>query len=757
MKFLFNILCRETTLYQAWKRVKAKGSVGGVDGVTLLDFDKNKWSQLKALLDELKTSRWSPLPYWEIEVSKTKNPDEKRRLGMTTIRDKIVQQAIKDLLEPRCERQFCGNSYGYRPGKGATKAIRRVLQECRDEKYQFVLRLDIDNFFDNIDHDILQRRLATICSDEEVVRLVMLIVKMGRVQQSSGRWIQTQEGTPQGAILSPLLSNLYLSSFDQYAVSRGVPYIRYADDFLFLCETAEQAEDIYQRTAQHLQERLKLSLNEPHCVIPLSEGFDFLGVAIKNHQVSITEEKRKQLCNDIRSLAIDSNGFSAKSKRAIDGITRYYGKLLPQEDLEALDNALVERVKEIIESTEGGINSKTALRFVVNLLPFMSKRYHEQVKVITEDLVEHFVSVKGKDQLEDSEQKNKKLIQQRKKEFRLKEAEASGLLVNKPGAFIGLTSRGVTVSKKGKLLARYHPGNLSHIVITGRGVSMSSNLLDYCMANKIPIDIFDKQGTHIGSFLSTQFMQSTLWEQQAMAGVKQRNTIALSIIEGKVKNQHALLKYFHKYHKLNFPNLSPAMEQMNGAVDHFKTFKKEANLSEENFTAKLMGHEAQVAICYWGYIRELLMDDEVGFVSREHQGAQDLVNCMLNYGYSMLYVRIWQSLLVAKLNPFDGVIHARRDGKPALVYDMIEIFRSQVVDRIVISLVQKGYDLGVNNGLLTDSTRQTLAKAVMERLARYEKYKGQEMKMEQIIERQTKQLAEFFASGEKFKPYIAKW
>ena len=154
---------------------------------------------------------------------------------------------------------------------------------------------------------------------------------------------------------------------------------------------------------------------------------------------------------------------------------------------------------------------------------------------------------------------------------------------------------------------------------------------------------------------------------------------------------------------------------------------------------------------------KIVHDDEVGFERREHQGATDLVNSMLNYGYAILYVRVWQALLAARLNPFNSLIHARQEGKPTLVYDMVEIFRSQVVDRVVISLVQKGQDLEVHNGLLTDSTRQLLVKSIMERLARYEKYQGEEMKMENIILRQAKLLAKAFEGTEKFKPYVAKW
>ena len=163
------------------------------------------------------------------------------------------------------------------------------------------------------------------------------------------------------------------------------------------------------------------------------------------------------------------------------------------------------------------------------------------------------------------------------------------------------------------------------------------------------------------------------------------------------------------------------------------------------------------AIRYWDYMRELIADDDVALEHREHQGATDLTNSMLNYGYAILYTRVWQALLAARLNPFDSLIHVRQEGKPTLAYDLIEIFRSHVVDRIVISLIQKGQELEVRNGLLTDKTRQLLVKSIMERLARYEKYQGEEMKMENIILRQTKLLAKAFEGTEKFKPYVAKW
>ena len=752
-----NMLCQIPRLHLAWNTVKAKGSAGGIDGISILEFEKEKRKEILKLAEELKAGTWKPQPYMEIEVAKTKNPDEIRKLGMTAIRDKIVQHAIKSIIEPRYEKIFLGNSYGYRPGKGATKAIRRVLFECHKSQYKYVLRLDIDNFFDSINHEILQKRLIATGTDAEIVRLIMLCVQMGKVKQGSREWVETEYGTPQGAVLSPILSNLYLHSFDQFAVSKNVPYIRYADDFLFLTETREEAEDILAKTEIHLKEKLKLSLNQPPAIIDLKDGFDFLGITIKDKKASITEKKRADLTDRINALDLDMEGLTPKSYKTWDGFSNYYGKLLPQEDLEYFDSILLKRLITIIHESFEAFGSKSNLQFALGTISFLSTHYQLKKKQFTSELVAEYIGQKLKDKQELDTKKNRKLIQERKKEYRKKEVETSGLLINKPGTFIGLTNRGVTVSQKGKVIAQHHPDNLSQIVITGQGVSLSSNLIDFCMSRKIPVDFFDYQGTHLGSIVTSKFLQNTLWAKQVVADVILKNSIAVGIIEGKIKNQHALLKYFNKYHKSHYPQLQPKMEMMEKVADDFKKWRKEAKPTDEDFMQKLLGHEAQVAIRYWDYIRELFSDDNVKFEQRTHQGAKDLVNSMLNYGYAILYVRVWQALLAAHLNPFDSLIHVRREGKPMLVYDVVEIFRSQVVDRVVISLVQKGQDLEVRNGLLTDTTRQLLVKSVMERLARYEKYQGEDMKMESIILRQTKLLAKAFEGTDKFKPYVAKW
>lgn len=298
---------------------------------------------------------------------------------------------------------------------------------------------------------------------------------------------------------------------------------------------------------------------------------------------------------------------------------------------------------------------------------------------------------------------------------------------------------------------------MSHITVAGKGITLSSNLIDYCMANKISIDFFNSAGAHTGSVLSNKYIESTLWNKQAQCGVSKRVNLASSIIEAKLRNQFSLVKYFHKYHKHYYASLDSKFQDFTYFFSRFRNFLRTSDRLVDDYLVQLAGYESQGAVKYWAYIRELLSDDEVGFVKRERKGATDLVNCMLNYGYAILYTRVWQALLGAKLNPFDSIIHVRQSGKPTFVYDVVEMFRSQVVDRVVVTLIQKGKELQVEKGLLTDASRKMVAKGVLDRLNRYERYRGEEITMEQIIKRQAGEIADWIDKDKNYKPYIAKW
>lgn len=752
---LYARLCEDNTLYEAWKIVKGKNAAGGIDGITLSVFEDDLATYLAELSGELRAGTWAPEPYLGIGIPKKKN--EVRKLGLLSVKDKIVQCAIKMLVEPLFENLFVDNSYAYRPNKGHAKAVRRSLNECMKGKNRWALRLDIDNYFDSINHHLLAARLHTLIPDEEIVRLIMLSVQMGVVNKRL-KWSDNVEGVPQGAILSPLLSNFYLHPFDRYVLTLNRSYVRYADDFCLFCETREQALNLLTQLSVYLRTHLGLQLNPP-LITELKKGFEFLGISISKSGLNVTPEKELDLKARIESLELTPKGLTAESLRSWSGVKNYYGTLLPQEVLRRLDDCLYDRIKRMIAESYHLISNRAVLKRIVSEVTYLSNEYMLHKKRVVQDYVDVYDLSKGAYKEQKAKEQNRRIIEQRKAEYRKREGEGSELLVNTFGCFIGLSGRGITVKQQGKIICRKPIGTLSHITVSSKGVTLSSNLIDYCLANKITIDFFNSSGTHTGSILSNKYIESTLWNKQAQCGVVKRRELASSIIGAKLKNQFSLIKYFHKYHKhtSGYETLNCRYEELSQFYSGFKSFLHCKHVDDDDFLQLLVGQEAQGAVRYWAYIRELLLDDEVGFEKREHKGATDLVNCMLNYGYAILYVRVWQALLGAKLNPFDSIVHVRQPGKPTFVYDVVEMFRSQVVDRVVISLIQKGKPMKVDKGLLDDESRKLLARSVLERLNRYEKYRNEELTLEQIIRRQAREIATWIDAGKLYKPYIAKW
>ena len=757
MATLFDILCSTDTLLCAWKVVKAKKSAGGIDGVSIFTFDENLEKNITSLAEELKSKQWSPEPYLRIEIPKKEN--EKRKLGLLSVKDKIVQQAIKLLIEPRFEKIFISNSYGYRQGRGATKAIRRTISEFRKLKTGWVARLDIDNYFDTINHDILFSRLKSFLQDEEIVRLIELCTKMGVVSKKL-KWTETTEGVPQGAVLSPILANFYLHSFDQSVKSKTDSYVRYADDFLIFAENEQKINELVQDASDFLQNKLKLKLNAPKIQACTSE-ITFLGINIQNFSATISAEKKKLLEERIGELEWRNGIFTEKSIETLKGIRSYYAQLLPQELIVPLDDALKKRVSEIIEKQCGEISNKKYLQESLRSLCFFSQEGELKKNQTIKEWIE-FYSQKKKGRVQSGntvEDKNKRLINSKKLEYQKRESEGTELVISSFGSFVGKNNRGISVKVNGKTKKTPPSNALNHISVTTKGMSISADAIHYCMDNKIPIDFFDNKGKLYASILSPVFVDEGIWKKQAEITSERKVYAAIRIIYGKLKNQQNLIKYYHKYHKAKDTKLLAKYDVFISKTNDLIEKVRQTNLKDENYRATLMGYEAAAATHYWAYIRQLISDDDILFESRVRQGADDLFNSLLNYGYALIYSRIWQALLTAKLNPSIGVLHSFQPGKPTLVFDMMELFRSQAVDRIVISLVQKGEPLNMkDDGWLDEQTRKLLMQNIFERLHRYEKYRNEEMKFLSIIKEQAREMAAYITGTEKsFKPYIAKW
>lgn len=749
----FETLCSYAHLKTAWEEVKAKRAGGGVDGESIATFEVNLRKNLEDLSEELRMGRWKPYPYLRIEIPK--KTSEKRQIGMLSVRDKIVQQGIRLLVEPSCEKIFFPCSFGYRPGKGAVAAIRKVKKLCQKSCNRFIVRLDIDDFFNHVDHTVLEKRIKGVTQDPEIQRLIMLCVKMGAVT-ANDKWKESEEGLHQGAVLSPCLANLYLHSFDQFVLNLTKEYVRYADDFVILCPDRATAERILASTEAYLKDRLHASLNPP-VISEIKDGFEFLGIRLDKETLSLADKKKSDLLAHINSFQLTPQGLKGPDAKRWKGIAAYYGELLTQAELQTLDQALYTVFEKNIQQNWRHFTSKETLAAALRDIVFLTEDFRHHHEAILEQLINVYLSCKHTTSEKDAKETNRRLILSRKHEYQKKESEHAELVVTRPGMALGLAQNRVTLKENGLLTASIPPANLKHVSILSNGVSISSNLLSFLMENKIPLDLFTWNGKHIGSFLSPSSLQCALWEKQTACETGQRHRLAGALIEGKLTNQLNLVKYFHKYHKAKAEAYSSLIDELESHVKTFRQFLASSPYGEDSFIQKLSAYEAQGALKYWACIRALLADDGAGFEGRVQKGATDIVNAMLNYGYTILYSRIWVALLRAQLNPYESIIHVRQPGKPTFSFDVIEPFRAQAVDRVVITLVQKKEPVTLQDGLLTDESKRLLVKNITERLQKREKYRGDEISLDDIIRRQAQEIAGFFRDGERYLPYKAKW
>jgi RNA-directed DNA polymerase len=273
---LYDRIFRPDVLWRAWEEVRKNGGSAGVDGVTIQDVEQEGVKEfLERITDDLKAGRYRPHPVLRVYIPK---PDGRQRpLGIPTVRDRVVQQACRIVIEPIFEANFLDNSYGFRPRRSAQQAVKAVKKALI--RGWRVVEADIQGYFDAIDHEMLMSLLRRRISDRRVLKLIRQWLKAGVLEE--GRQVSSEVGSPQGGVISPLLANIYLHVLDMYWAERfaslGKLY-RYADDFVIVCRTRQDAARALE-AIKWVMTRLKLTLHptKTRIVDMGEEGFDFLG------------------------------------------------------------------------------------------------------------------------------------------------------------------------------------------------------------------------------------------------------------------------------------------------------------------------------------------------------------------------------------------------------------------------------------------------------------------------------------------------
>ncbi|CAA6807722.1 MAG: CRISPR-associated protein Cas1 [uncultured Sulfurovum sp.] len=744
LKIPYTSIFSKSSLYEALKLIKSKGS--GLDKESLLMFKKNAKKEINELYRELLAGTYAPQPIEKIAIAKNKK--EKRPIALSSVRDKVVQRALVNTIEPHFDKGMSNMSYGYRRNRSTLKAINRCRDFINRGKF-WVYKTDVRNFFETINHDTLLNLLDQHIEDKQIVRLISLYLKNGGFKHQT--YVEHGEGVHQGDILSPLLSNIYLNEMDKYLERKEIEFVRYADDFVLFFKKKEQIqtpvkelESFLKTLSLHLGEKKSYQANV------FKHGFTFLGAFFKDKEVKIDNARLQKKVSALFEIARETDKsakFVKKVNAFLEGLSFYYLKIIDPQSTQytVLYNGLIDASSQFVflQRKAGKIKTKKEFKEAFEGLYFLKEvsvtEHKETVERIVSKGFEKYLATK-------TYVKDEGKLKSNKQKYAKSFAASSVLYVSQFGAYLGMSKNSITVKVKGKVLAKIPKKQCEQIIIAGKAISLSSNMVYLCAYEGIAIDFVDGRDRPFASIFSAKnaypkmaLMQLELIEKNLSL------PLAKAFIRGKSKNQLNYLKYLDRYHNDVEKKIALIEQKIKGNIKKAKT------------NAELMGYEGDISAVYWQSLVQIL-ESKSNFEGRVTRGAEDLVNASLNYGYAILYARIQHALLKAGLALHISFLHSLQDGKPTLVYDLIEEFRAFVVDRAIVSMINKNEPLKLDaKGVLTKASCHLIVQNVKERLGVYTQHKKASKKVETILQDQAYLLARHVRGEATYKPFIGKY
>lgn len=324
---LIDKVYRWDNLWTAWRRVRRNKGAHGLDRVTIKTFEENVEMHLRELQRKLMQKRYRPLPVRRVYIPKVSDPTQLRPLGIPTVADRVCQQAVYQVLYPIFAAEFSARSYGFMVGRNAHQAIATLLQDGKDG-HKSVVDADIASFFDRLDHGVVMSHVRRRIADGRVLALIEAFLKAGVLEGSVIR-VPT-EGSPQGGVISPLLANIVLDTFDKAIEARGWRHVRYADDFVILTRTPEEAAEALNVATEVLQE-LKLEVHPTKTRLTnFHKGFEFLGFHFRRGTLGPRQRSIAKYQADVRRKTRRQQGINVAAvikmlNPSTRGWSRYFG------------------------------------------------------------------------------------------------------------------------------------------------------------------------------------------------------------------------------------------------------------------------------------------------------------------------------------------------------------------------------------------------------------------------------------------------
>lgn len=354
---LIDKVYHSTNLKMDWKQVRKNKGAGGIDNETIMSFENKIQENLEELRQELRTGRYTSLPVKRVFIDKRGKAGEKRPLGIPTIKDRVCQQAFKNRLEPIFEKHFNACSFRYRPNKSTHMAMRKIWLDINDGN-EWIVDADLRDYFGTVDHELLMNLIARKISDGKVLKLIRSMLTTGYIEK--GKLFPTSKGTPQGSVISPLLSNIYLTPFDNIMTQKGYKLTRFADDWLIVCKSKKEAEEAL-KLAKQVLSRLGLRIHPNKTRIThIRWGFEFLGYKIKQGKgLRLNRNKIKAKINKYNLYAYPKD---KSIKRFMEEIRQRAKRKIPLTMKE-----LIENINSVIRGW-GNYYKKAHVRKIFNKL-----------------------------------------------------------------------------------------------------------------------------------------------------------------------------------------------------------------------------------------------------------------------------------------------------------------------------------------------------------------------------------------------------
>lgn len=610
------ILC-PSNFHHAWSHVAANDGCAGVDGETIAHFTLQSELYLHRLCQAVARETYRPLPLRQILIPK--KDGTWRKLGVPTVRDRIVQQALLNVLHPVLEPQFEPCSFAYRPERSHLAAVGQVAQ-WRDRGYEWVLDGDIVQFFDRLDRDRLLAEVAERVREPKFLALIQAWIA-APILTAAGLEL-TVRGVPQGAVISPILANVYLDDLDELLTQAGFKLVRYADDFVVLGRNRAQVMQAQQQVADWLGS-VGLELHpEKTQITSLDRGFRFLGHAFAG-DVVVPVQKHKAAPNaplhrsQLRIVHADPAVLPTVMQQALVEALKTAQQPIPPPLFVVLGYAVRSSGKVTIDSKE------------TQWKPDMSALY---------------------------------LVQQ------------GSTLRKEQGRFL------VQHPKQPELEVPLR--EVEQVLVFGN-IQLTTSAITTCLELQIPVVFLSQLGEYKGHLWSAEAADLVLETAQFRRQDDEefQQAIARSLVQGKLWNSKELLLRLNR--KRQIEAVKGAIAALGGDRDAVGKLENTPTLDS------IRGYEGVGAARYFAALNQLIVNPGFVLTQRSFHPPTDPMNSLLSFGYTLLYNNVFSLLLVEGLNPYLGNLHGTERQRADLAFDLMEEFRSPIVDTLVMKLVNK--------------------------------------------------------------------